>query len=336
MNYNRIRLSVMAALVLLGSAPSAAALATADQPCAVSDSSSGQDCLDRLTLSSGATLPYYHTYPLSGSDAAKQAVVVVHGTGRNAQGYFESMVAAAKQAGAESSAAVIAPWFQTEEENPEGNDAYWTNGGTTSWKDGGGAVEPEGLSSFATVDELVRVLADKARFPNLTRITLVGHSAGGQFVQRYAAGGRAPAQLSGVTVRYVAANPSSYLYLDAHRPVDDGLPDSCPAYDDYKYGMQHRNAYLAALSADQLVDQYVHRDVTYLLGGDDVHHDHGIDLECPAMAQGDNRLERGRAYYAAVHRSYPSAPHRLVEVPGVGHDHDAMFSSEQGRTAIFG
>jgi hypothetical protein len=29
-------------------------------------------------------------------------------------------------------------------------------------------------------------------------------------------------------------------------PVDDGLPDSCPAYDDHKYGMQHRNAYLAA------------------------------------------------------------------------------------------
>jgi hypothetical protein len=144
MNYNRVRLSVVATLVLLGSAPSAGAVATADEPCAVSDSSSGQDCLDRLTLSSGATLPYYHTYPLSGSDAAKQAVVVVHGTGRNAQGYFESMVAAAKQAGAESSAAVIAPWFQTEEQNPEGSMRTGRTGARPHGRTAAGRSNPKG------------------------------------------------------------------------------------------------------------------------------------------------------------------------------------------------
>lgn len=38
------------------------------------------------------------------------------------------------------------------------------------------------VSSFAAIDEVLHILADKTLFPNLTRVTIVGHSAGGQFV----------------------------------------------------------------------------------------------------------------------------------------------------------
>ncbi|WP_328603954.1 hypothetical protein OG943_28245 [Amycolatopsis sp. NBC_00345] len=104
----------------------------------------------------------------------------------------------------------------------------WTNGDETSWKDGGDSVSPAGISSFTVVDEILAGLADKQHFPDLTRITLIGHSAGGQFIQRYAVAGAAPAKLPGVSFHYVTANPSSYLYFTPDRPVGQGLPGSCP------------------------------------------------------------------------------------------------------------
>ena len=57
-------------------------------------------------------------------------------------------------------------------------------------------------------------------FPNLKTVVVVGHSAGGQFVNRYAAGGAGcPNPL--VEVRYVIMNPSSYLYVDDLGPIVD-------------------------------------------------------------------------------------------------------------------
>ncbi|HEX3731487.1 MAG TPA: hypothetical protein VHU91_00980, partial [Mycobacteriales bacterium] len=227
------------------SAPAAAAVSpAAPAPAAPQTSAPGSaaetnppcagDCLGRFTLKAGAKLPYYYNYSLAGNSAVTQAVLVVHGTGRNAKGYFDSIVKPAKELGIDSKTVLLAPMYQTGEDGPASGDAYWTNGDKTSWKDGGDAVSPVGLSSFEATDEVLRALGDKAKFPNLTRITLVGHSAGGQFVQRYAAGGRAPSELKGISVKFVTANPSSYLYFDTQRPVATG---SCPGYNDYKYGM---------------------------------------------------------------------------------------------------
>jgi len=111
---------------------------------------------------------------------------------------------------------------------------------------------------------------------------------------------------------------------------------SCKRYDEYKYGLKKRNEYMGALTEQQTRDRYTGRTVTYLLGTKDVNQDHDIDTDCSAKVQGENRFERGKAYYAAIKKQYPSAPHDLTKVPGVGHDNDAMFDSTQGRTAIFG
>ncbi|WP_156934892.1 hypothetical protein [Pseudonocardia spinosispora] len=130
----------------------------------------------------------------------------------------------------------------------------------------------------------------------MTSITLVGHSAGSQLVQRYTASGRALAQSKGVGFRAVSANPSSYLYFTPARPVDIGLPAACPQYDDYKYGVHKLNGYMGALSGPRLADQYISRDVTYLLGDRDLYQDHFIDDSCMAKVQGESRLERGINY----------------------------------------
>lgn len=55
---------------------------------------------------------------------------------------------------------------------------------------------------------------------------MAGHSAGGQLAQRYAAISPSEDGLPrNVTMRYVAADPSSYLYLRPERPYfDPGEP----------------------------------------------------------------------------------------------------------------
>jgi hypothetical protein len=153
---------------------------------------------------------------------------VAHGINRNAQNYFGSIERAATNIGVAETTIIVAPRFQIEKDEREHHDAYWMDSGRNPWKDGGGSLAPAGLSSFKVMDEVLTALADNDRFPGLTRITLVGHSAGGQFTQRYAAGGRAPDTLRGVTIGYVTANPSSYLYLNSYRPIGEKLLESWP------------------------------------------------------------------------------------------------------------
>jgi hypothetical protein len=85
------------------------------------------------------------------------------------------------------------------------------------------------ISSFGAMDVLLERLCNRNHFPNLQRIIVIGHSAGGQFVHRWAlssnswcfGGGQfvhrwAPkADLP--NVRVVAANPRSFTYLDDRR-----------------------------------------------------------------------------------------------------------------------
>ena len=77
------------------------------------------------------------------------------------------------------------------------------------------------------MDRLLAALDDKARFPALKEIVVAGHSAGGQYVQP---------TLSAL-VRYLVANPSSYLYLEPWRPVNGNPAELCPGFNKYKYGL---------------------------------------------------------------------------------------------------
>jgi hypothetical protein len=75
--------------------------------------------------------------PITGSAAATHAVVVIHGTGRNAAGYFASMMSAATKAGVVGHTLVIAPWFKTRKDKPNRDEAVWTSDG---WKQGDAAT----------------------------------------------------------------------------------------------------------------------------------------------------------------------------------------------------
>lgn len=285
-------------------------------------------------------LDYCGNGPIDAAAAVRRVVIVVHGDERNACDYAEWTASAAMRAGAASSTLVVAPDFVTASEVPSSDRRrpYWTDDG---WKDGSlSRTSPHQragrVSSFSVVDAMVTRL--RAELPEVP-IVVVGHSAGGQFVNRYAATSRVGAD------RYVVANPSSFLYFTGERLLggEFRLPtrderDACGEYNEYKYGLEDPYAYVSD-DADTITKRYATREVTYLLGGRDTQRDDVLDTSCESDAQGTNRLERGRRYHAHLREVLGPAAmrrHTLSIVSGVGHDGAAMLASDTARDALFG
>jgi len=285
-------------------------------------------------------------------------VIMINGTLRNADVYFDSTLAAAAAAGAGTDRTLIAtPQFLATPDAEKfalGEDTpYWTPEG---WKIGDPAVHPErGPSSYTVIDAMVAAAVDRDRFPSLRAVVVAGHSAGGQFVHRYIAFTRVHAALrrAGIAVRYIVSNPSSYLYFDARRlDGDRGLTlyprEKCEDFNRYRYGLEQPNEYGAAAlaafgggdAAGAMAREYGRREVAYLLGEADADpNSDSLDRSCGAMAQGATRLERGQRYFRYVQALLGPevlATHSLHIVPGVGHDHRAMFMSSSGLALLFG
>jgi pimeloyl-ACP methyl ester carboxylesterase len=301
-----------------------------------------------------ARLPVLANLPVDqGHAEVTRAIVVLHGALRNAEGSFTAIQRAKAMAGeAGRHVLILAPQFLSEVDevrHPIPLDVpVWSVDG---WKDGGLSEirrddsTDRRFSSFALLDALLQMLSDRKQWPALDLVVLAGHSAGGQFVQRYAAAGRAPTVLShhGIRTRFVVANPSSYLYFDERRPTAHGFapfPQArCRGFDHYKYGLEDPNPYVAALTPQALRWHYARRQVIYLLGTLDADAAHPfLDRSCAAGAQGPTRLARGQAYFRylplVLGREVVQRHHQVL-VEGVGHDHRGMFQSLCGVAWLF-
>ena len=271
----------------------------------------------------------------------QRALIVIHGRLRNAQTYLHSAEQAASQAGQLSTTLVIAPQFLNESDGTRNalSDSVlrWH---ANDWMAGDPAVSPAPLSSYAALDQILERLSDRKRFPALREVVIAGHSGGAQVVQRYALTTQADKalQADGIKVRYVVANPSSYAYFNAQRPIPTFDAANCPGFNTWKYGLKELPAYAEGQKHRQLEQAYVERDMTYLLGAKDTDPNHpALDKSCEAEAQGAFRLERGKNYFEYLTQRHPQGLNqRLVEVPGVGHNGDQMFTSPEGQKALFG
>ncbi|TWR97929.1 alpha/beta fold hydrolase [Pseudomonas saxonica] len=276
--------------------------------------------------------------PLPG---VQRALIVIHGRLRNAQTYLHSAEQAATQAGQLSTTLIIAPQFlnQTDINRHALPDAVLRWQGN-DWMAGAPALGPQPLSSYAALDHILERLGDRKRFPELREVVIAGHSGGAQVVQRYALTTQADTALKakGIKVRYVVANPSSYAYFTAQRPVPTFDQASCPDFNTWKYGLIDLPAYAKGQKQQALEQAYVERDITYLLGAKDTDPNHpALDKSCEAEAQGAFRLVRGKNYVEYLTQRHPQGLNqRLVEVPGVGHNGDQMFTSPEGQKALFG
>jgi len=291
--------------------------------------------------------------PQRASEAVRTVVVAMHGSERNACDYAGYAVDSASAAGTLESTLVVAPMFAASDDlsDEDASTLYWTDS-SDGWRSGEASLtdplpRPWTISSFAAMDELMATVDDTAKFPNLSRVVVAGHSAGGQVVNRYSLGTPGPNGEDAVEVHYVVMNPSSYVYLGAARFTDRGfgIPSAdqvaqCPNYNRYKYGMEGRNDYMSSLDAEAMIQRFVSRDVVYLLGESDTDpEDSSMDTGCEAELQGAQRLERGTNFWQSLQRVVGLSILRhqsLVTVPGVGHDGHDMFISEAGQAALFG
>ncbi|ALX15477.1 hypothetical protein P350_28945 [Burkholderia cepacia JBK9] len=296
------------------------------------------------TPQGSAALPVYADHPLDrAAPDITRVFIVIHGTLRNADAYYASGRKVVEQAGASGNGTmVVAPQFLTRADTRAfslpASTLAWTQEG---WKGGEPARQPGPISSFAALDALLAHFADRSLYPSLTTVVVIGHSAGAQLLQRYAVAGREGDALAliGIAVRYVVANPSSYLYFDDERPNADAIAGgTCPRATQWKYGLKSAPPYVASQDARELETRYVARRVVYLLGQVDTNpYTHFIDRSCAAMAQGPYRLARGLAYFDYLKKRHPDdLAQQVVEVPGVGHDGLGMFTSACGLAVLFG
>ena len=324
----RLRLGVLAVLTVLATG-------------ACARGSVAEVSRETIEVADGAFLPIYvsrdWTKPLPDIE---RAVILQHGVLRDADVYFRTALDAQAAAGAaRDKTLMIAPQFI----DPLDGDAHhvaanvlrYTHDG---WIGGDDAVGPTPVSAFAAMDAILNRLADRRLFPNLKIVVVAGHSAGGQFVQRYAIVGKGDAALTsaGISARYVVANPSSYAYFSPDRPAPE-IANECPGYDDWKYGMVKLPAYAASETPAAFEKAYVSRRVIYMLGALDVDPNQpALNKSCMAEAQGPSRFARGQAYVASMQAREGGTPnHTLFVVPNVGHNGDKIFTSACGLTALF-
>jgi pimeloyl-ACP methyl ester carboxylesterase len=346
--------ALMASITGQNRAPSAAAACT----------TATDACTEWVALGGGpARSLIYRTRPLDvRNDAVRRALIMVHGTNRNADHYFTTATAAAFLAGALEDSVVISPRIASAAGSCHDvlapNEVSWSCTGD-SWRSGGTAASHPDLTSFDFVDQILRKLANKSVFPNLQSVVVAGHSAGGQFVARYQMANRVHETL-GVPITYVVANPSSYAWPDASRPLpsDDGAPEAakgawetenvhtkfsygpfdgagCANYNRWPAGLESRTSgYTAKTSDAQLLKQLVARPTTYLFGQVDTLPLGGFDSSCPAMAQGATRRARGEAYVKYVNEHF-GAKHAVQIVSECGHNDRCVYTTDKVLPVIF-
>jgi pimeloyl-ACP methyl ester carboxylesterase len=235
----------------------------------------------------------------------ERMILVHHGVLRNADEYRDHAVVL----GDKFDALVVAPRFDSE----RFPSRMYQRGGIQ--REDGTAAQA-GERTYALVTQVAHELRLREGKPNL-KYWIIGHSAGGQFAMRMSAFQHTGAE------RIVAANPGTDLF-----PTRDmkfgwgfgGLPES--------------------LSDDEHLQRYLAAPLTLYLGTADDHPDEDLDMSPESVAQGGGRYQRGKAAFALAQKLAKekgwTCAWRLVEAPGVEHDHEKMFAHENCERALFG
>ena len=235
----------------------------------------------------------------------ERMLMVFHGVLRNADEYRDH----AKGMGDRFGALIVAPKFD-EQRFP-------------SWRyQRGGILAPDGAAqapkdwTYALVPKVAAAIRARENRPGLKH-WLIGHSAGGQFAMRMSAFQDTGAE------RIVAANPGTDLFPTREFAFGLGFGKLPPS-----------------LADDAQLRRYLAAPLTIYLGTADNKPDDYFDQSAESMQQGGGRWQRGTACFALAQKVAREkgwvCNWRLVEAPGIGHDHDRMFEHPQCAVALFG
>ncbi len=286
------------------------------------------------------SIPVFTSQPLTISDSeTEHLIVLIHGAGLNAGKVFTTGEQFAESLGiSKKQSIIIAPQFLEGVYPKKNNILVWGR----EWRSGGLSLSKnKNLPEVSSYDVLDRLLDSVLKMhPNILNVILLGHSAGGQFVLRYAAlnNRHESFEKRGVSIKYVVANPSSYLYVDSIRyqfAADGSVSKiakdqlaSCQNYNNYKYGLDNLDGYSEALSSKIIRTRLISRPLVFLLGKDDTDRGWSLDKSCEVEVQGSNRYERGILYKYHLNNYFveeSKSNHIWIEISGVGHNAKGMF-----------
>ena len=299
------------------------------------------------------TLRYASNHPIAERNKKiKQLIIYIHGARRNGLDYYEWGEAAVKAANKDEETLFISPQFTSEKDledhKHDANHLFWVS---NNWRIGDESVSSkkrkmaEAFSSFSLTDSIINRVCNRNLFPKLKKIIVIGHSAGGQFVSRYAGMTPMPNILRGYKFRFIIMNPSTYLYLDDRRPVKTATsltfarPDTtgCSNFNEYPRGFEKLNPYATKIGETTIKQQFLSRDVAFVLGGSDTDmKDPSLDKSCGGNLQGRFRLERGQFYYEYLQLfSKKGKIHKVEVVPNVAHSGEKMVASKAAISFMF-
>jgi hypothetical protein len=223
----------------------------------------------------------------------ERAVIVIHGSGLNAQTYYQTTLDSAALAGVNlNKTDIIAPQFLEDPVTINGKLYYSWSG--EAWKHGHQA-DSHNRSSFDIIDHIINRLVENR--PKLRTVVVAGQSAGGQFVSRYAVGTQAVWKHPHIKFMFWSANAGSYPWPSSTRPYD--ADPKCPStgYNNYGYGLNNLNPYMSKTGAFDINANQVYRHIYWTVNSSDTKPD---TTNCNALRQGAHRVERHAEHALAV------------------------------------
>lgn len=204
------------------------------------------------------------------------------------------------------------------------------------------------LSAYEIVDNILTRIITSDNFPNLKDVIILGHSAGGQMVNRYAASNNIETRIAlhyDINMKYLVMAPSSYIYFNEKRVVNSSLNKfkkpkvKNSKYNVWGYGLDKLYGYHKRhkITARYIKEQYSKRKVLYLVGEHDEKRDKSLGVSKGAMMQGKNRKERAIAYYTHLKKYFGSSITQIQKmeiIKGAGHWGKALMSSKEGTKFI--
>ena len=275
--------------------------------------------------------------------AVTHAIVMIHGVLRDPDYYFLPAMRMLEQKSLSGKVALVAPGFDDRDSAPKNVQRLALFG--RSWKHGAfGGLNPDDpknkLSAFRVID---RILVDlKKTYPQLQKITLIGHSAGAQFLDRYSVLSSIGAELPGVALRFVVLAPSTVLYPSKLRPEVDrkgrlsfAIPvDTCDGeYNEYPYGLNPSALFLRlvahpAAERARLANNLLTRKVVFAVGDEDTATNY-LDESCAANTQGPNRYTRLKYFVEYLKTKYHATSPRFLPIAGAGHGAHELIQSRE-------
>ncbi len=266
-------------------------------------------------------LPYESSHSLSSrNDSITRVIYSIHSASYSAKSYFGRASALVdKVPDQKNNTLIIAPHILDKSclDNPEDrNILYWEIPAFRGTSRGFFKDRRVTVSAFEVTDMILEDVAAGGSFPNLKTIIILGHSAGGQMTNRYAATGIFESKIAspmGIEVRYIVMAPSSYVYFNNERAIGGtidrfAIPKKPPLnYNHWGYGLERMYAYHKKynVTPDSVVGRYPSKRILYLVGSKDRdENDPSMGRGEAAMLQGRHRLERGMIYYNYLKHFY--------------------------------